>query len=95
MQYSATTFAAPVRVTFSTCTSLRSIFSGPSTTPPDAPGQSTTKTTVTPLIERWLYQPAIRAVQVLAAPMRPGNPETSTLYLMYLFLAVLVAYVLY
>ncbi len=48
----------------------------------------------TPVFERYLYQPVIRAVEWLADAVRPLLSGDVNLYLLYVFVAVLVAYLI-
>jgi hydrogenase-4 component B len=49
---------------------------------------------VTPLFQRYLYQPVIRAAEWLAGIARPMQSGDVNLYLFYVFAVVLVAYVI-
>lgn len=49
---------------------------------------------VTPVFERYLYQPVIRSVERLAGLVRPLQSADVNLYLLYVFVAVLVAYLI-
>jgi hydrogenase-4 component B len=52
------------------------------------------ETAVTPVFERYLYRPVIRAVEWLADFVRPLQSGDVNLYLLYVFVAVLVAYLI-
>jgi hypothetical protein len=49
---------------------------------------------VTPVFDRYLYRPVIRAVEWLADVIRPLQSGDVNLYLFYFFAVVLLAYVL-
>ena len=49
---------------------------------------------VTPIFERYLYQPVIRGVELLADFVRPLQSGDVNAYLFYVFAAVLVAYLI-
>ncbi len=95
MQYSAMTFAAPVRVTFSRLYQPTVKLSRPSDDDPAGrSGPVHYEAEIAPLFQRWLYQPVVKLVRVLAAVVRPIQSGDVNLYLLYVFLAVLVAYLL-
>jgi hydrogenase-4 component B len=48
----------------------------------------------TPVFERYLYRPVIRAFERLADAVRPVRSGDVNLYLFYVFAAVLVAYLI-
>jgi hypothetical protein len=52
------------------------------------------ETAVTPVFERYLYRPVLRAVEWLADFVRPLQSGDVNLYLLYVFVAVLVAYLI-
>ena len=49
---------------------------------------------VTPIFERYLYRPVIRAVEWLADAIRPVQSGDVNLYLLYVFAMILLAYLL-
>jgi NADH:ubiquinone oxidoreductase subunit 5 (subunit L)/multisubunit Na+/H+ antiporter MnhA subunit len=95
MQYSAMTFAAPVRVTFSGLYQPSVHLERASDDPAGRSGPVHYESTVSPVFERWLYRPIIRAVRFAAGLVRPIQSGDVNLYLLYVFAAVLVAYLLY
>ncbi|WP_137121258.1 proton-conducting transporter transmembrane domain-containing protein [Segeticoccus rhizosphaerae] len=94
MQYSAMTFAAPVRVTFDTLYQPSVTISRASDDPAGRTGPVHYETHVTPLFHRWLYRPIVRLVEAIADLIRPIQSGDVNLYLLYVFLTVLVAYLL-
>ena len=52
------------------------------------------ETEVTPIFDRYLYRPVIRAVEWAADMVRPLQSGDVNLYLFYVFLAILLAYLL-
>jgi hydrogenase-4 component B len=88
------TFAAPVRVTFDRLYRPTVTVRRASDDPAGRSGPVHYETEVTPLFQRYLYRPVIAAVQYcarLVAPIQSGNVN---LYLLYVFLVVLLAYLL-
>jgi hydrogenase-4 component B len=49
---------------------------------------------VTPVFQRYLYRPVIRAVEWLADMVRPLRPGDVNLYLLYVFAVILLAYLI-
>jgi hydrogenase-4 component B len=94
MQYSAMTFAAPVRVTFDTLYQPRTSVQRASDDPAGRSGPVHYETHVTPIFHTWLYRPVVRVVEWVADLVRPIQSGDVNLYLLYVFLAVLVAYLL-
>jgi len=47
---------------------------------------------VTPVFERYLYRPVVRAVEWLADAIRPMQSGDVNLYLLYVFAMILLAY---
>jgi hydrogenase-4 component B len=95
MQYSAMTFSAPTRVTFDAL--YRPSVSVRRASDDDPAGRSGPvhyEAQVTPVFERYLYQPVIRAVEWLADAIRPMQSGDVNLYLLYVFLVILLAYLL-
>ncbi|HEY6311582.1 MAG TPA: proton-conducting transporter membrane subunit, partial [Streptosporangiaceae bacterium] len=95
MQYSAMTFSAPTRVTFDAL--YRPAVSVRRASDDDPAGRSGPvhyEAQVTPVFERYLYRPVIRAVEWLADAIRPLQSGDVNLYLLYVFLVILLAYLL-
>ena len=95
MQYSAMTFSAPTRVTFDAL--YRPSVSVRRASDDDPAGRSGPvhyEAQVTPVFERYLYRPIIRAVEWLADAIRPMQSGDVNLYLLYVFLVILLAYLL-
>jgi hydrogenase-4 component B len=93
MQYSAMTFSAPTRVTFDAL--YRPSVSVRRASDDDPAGRSGPvhyEAQVTPLFERYLYRPVIRAVEWLADAIRPLQSGDVNLYLLYVFAMILLAY---
>jgi hypothetical protein len=49
---------------------------------------------VTPVFERYLYRPIVGAVEWLADAIRPLQSGDVNLYLLYVFVVILLAYLL-
>ncbi len=95
MQYSAMTFSAPTRVTFDAL--YRPSVSVRRASDDDPAGRSGPvhyEAQVTPVFERYLYRPVIRAVEWLADAIRPLQSGNVNLYLLYVFAMILLAYLL-
>ena len=95
MQYSAMTFSAPTRVTFDAL--YRPAVSVRRASDDDPAGRSGPvhyEAQVTPVFERYLYRPVIRAVEWLADAIRPVQSGDVNLYLLYVFAMILLAYLL-
>jgi hydrogenase-4 component B len=95
MQYSAMTFSAPTRVTFDGL--YRPAVSVRRASDDDPAGRSGPvhyESQVTPIFERYLYRPVIRAVEGLADAIRPLQSGDVNLYLLYVFAMILLAYLL-
>ncbi len=93
MQYSAMTFSAPTRVTFDAL--YRPAVSVRRASDDDPAGRSGPvhyEAQVTPVFERYLYRPVIRAVEWLADAIRPLQSGDVNLYLLYVFAMILLAY---
>ncbi len=92
MQYSATTFANPVRVTFDRLYRPTVEVARASDDPAGQSGPVHYGFRVTPVFERGLYQPAARLLSRIGAAanrLQSGNVNT---YLLYVFVAILIAY---
>jgi formate hydrogenlyase subunit 3/multisubunit Na+/H+ antiporter MnhD subunit len=94
MQYSAMTFSAPTRVTFDALYRPSVSVERASDDPAGRSGPVHYETEITPLFQRYLYQPVIRAVQWLADAVQPLQSGDVNLYLFYVFAAILLAYLL-
>jgi len=95
MQYSAMTFSAPTRVTFDAV--YRPAVSVRRASDDDPGGRSGPvhdEAQVTPVFERYLYRPVIRAVEWRADAIRPMQSGDVNLYLLYVFAVILTAYLL-
>ena len=95
MQYSAMTFSAPTRVTFDAL--YRPSVSVRRASDDDPAGRSGPvhyEAQVAPVFERYLYRPVVRAVEWLAHVVRPLQSGDVNLYLLYVFLVILLAYLL-
>ena len=95
MQYTATTFANPVRVTFDPLYRPHVEITRASDDPAGRSGPVHYGFKVTPLFERFLYAPIIWAVQRLAQFVRPIQSGDVNLYLLYVFVTILIAYFAY
>ena len=95
MQYSAMTFSAPTRVTFDALYQPAvSVRRASDDDPAGRSGPVHYESQVTPLFERHLYRPVIRAVEWLADAVRPLQSGDVNLYLLYVFAMILLAYLL-
>jgi hydrogenase-4 component B len=95
MQYTATTHANPVRVTFGPLYRPSVEITRASDDPAGRSGPVHYGFKVTPLFERFLYKPVVTAVQCLAQFVRPLQSGDVNLYLLYVFVAILIAYFAY
>ena len=94
MQYSAMTFSAPTRVTFDALYRASVSVRRASDDPAGRSGPVHYESEVTPLFIRFLYRPVIRAVEWAADAVRPLQSGDVSLYLFYVFLMILVAYLI-
>jgi hydrogenase-4 component B len=94
MQYSAMTFSAPTRVTFIKLYQPSVHLERASDEPAGRSGPVHYESSVTPIFERYLYRPITGAVQWLSAAIRPIQSGDVNLYLLYVFLALVVAYLI-
>jgi len=92
MQYSAMTFSAPTRVTFDALYRPSVSVRRASDDPAGRSGPVHYESAVAPLFLRYLYRPVIRAVEWLADVVRPLQSGDVSLYLFYVFLMILLAY---
>jgi hydrogenase-4 component B len=95
MQYTATTHANPVRVTFEPLYRPSVHVERASDDPAGRSGPVHYRFQVTPIFERYLYRPVIRLVQTLANLARPIQSGDVNLYLFYVFVVVVIAYAVY
>ena len=95
MQYTATTHANPVRVTFEPLYRPSVHIERASDDPAGRSGPVHYRFRVTPIFDRYLYRPVIGIVRALAALARPIQSGDVNLYLLYVFVVVLVAYAVY
>jgi hydrogenase-4 component B len=91
MQYTATTYANPVRVTFAGLYRPDVHVQRASDDPAGRSGPVHYRMSVLPLFERYLYGPIVRAVEWLGRLVRPIQSGDVNLYLLYVLTAVLVA----
>ena len=94
MQYSAMTFSAPTRVTFDALYRPSVSLHRASDDPAGRSGPVHYETEVAPIFQRYLYRPVIRAVEWLADFVQPLQSGDVNLYLFYVFLVILLAYLL-
>ncbi|MGW5231411.1 proton-conducting transporter transmembrane domain-containing protein [Streptomyces nodosus] len=95
MQYSAMTFAAPVRVTFNRLLYRSQVtVRRASDDPAGRSGPVHYEAEVVPVFERYLYRPLVAAVERLADFVRPIQSGDVNLYLFYVFLALLACYLI-
>jgi len=95
MQYSAMTFSAPTRVTFDALYRPSVSVSRPSDDDPAGrSGPVHYEARVTPVFERYLYRPWVRALEWLADAVRPVQSGDVNLYLLYVFAVIVLAYLL-
>jgi hydrogenase-4 component B len=94
MQYSAMTFSAPTRVTFDALYRPSVSVQRASDDPAGRSGPVHYESQATPVFERYLYRPVVAGVEWLADFVRPVQSGDVNLYLLYVFAAVLVAYLI-
>jgi hydrogenase-4 component B len=95
MQYSAMTFSAPTRVMFDAL--YRPAVSVTRPADDDPAGRSGPvhyEMRVTPVFEQYLYRPVVRGLEWLADLVRPIQSGDVNLYLLYVFVVILLAYLL-
>jgi hydrogenase-4 component B len=88
------TFSAPTRVTFGGLYQHTVHLERVSDDPAGRSGPVHYESEVAPLFERYLYRPVTAAVEWLAALIRPIQSGDVNLYLLYVFLALVVAYLI-
>ena len=94
MQYSAMTFSAPTRVTFDALYRPSVSLHRASDDPAGRSGPVHYETEVTPVFQRYLYRPVIRVVEWLADVVRPIQSGDVNMYLLYVFVMILIAYLI-
>jgi hydrogenase-4 component B len=92
MQYTATTFANPVRVTFERLYQPDVHLDRASDDPAGRSGPVHYRIRVFPLFERLLYEPIVRGVQRVAGVLQRLQSGDVNLYLLYILVVVVVAY---
>lgn len=92
MQYTATTYANPVRVTFDRVYRPDVHVDRASDDPAGRSGPVHYRTEIWPVFERLLYHPVAAAVRRLSAILQPIQSGDVNLYLLYILVAVVVAY---
>jgi hydrogenase-4 component B len=95
MQYTATTHANPVRVTFDPLYQPHIHVERTSDDPAGRSGPVHFRFSVTPIFERYLYRPAVWLVAKLANLARPIQSGDVNLYVFYVFVVVVIAYAVY
>jgi hydrogenase-4 component B len=95
MQYTATTHANPVRVTFDPLYRPHIHVERASDDPAGRSGPVRYGFRVTPIFDRFLYRPVVRGVEALARLARPIQSGDVNLYLLYVFVTVVVCYAIY
>jgi hydrogenase-4 component B len=92
MQYTATTFSNPTRVTFERFYSPDVEVDRASEAPAGGSGPVHYRMRVLPLFENYLYRPVTGFVQALARLVRPIQSGDVNSYLLYILLVVVIAY---
>jgi len=95
MQYTATTHANPVRVTFDPLYQPRIHLERTSDDPAGRSGPVHYRFLVAPIFDRYLYRPVVRSVRAIATFIRPIQSGDVNLYILYVFVVVLIAYAVY
>jgi hydrogenase-4 component B len=95
MQYTATTYANPTRVTFDELYRPEFHVERASDDPAGRFGPVHYRFRVLPIFERFLYEPLVRLVTRVAELARPIQSGDVNLYLLYILIVVLVAYLIY
>ena len=95
MQYTATTHANPVGVTFQSLYQPTIHMERGSDDPAGRSGPVHYRYAVTPIFDRYLYHPTLRLIRAIARLARPIQSGDVNLYLLYLFIVVLIVYVIY
>lgn len=94
MQYSAMTFSAPTRVTFSRLYQPTVRLERSSDDPAGRSGPVHYESAVSPLFQRLLYRPVVAGVEWLARLVRPIQSGDVNVYLLYVFLVLVIAYLI-
>jgi hydrogenase-4 component B len=94
MQYTASAFANPVRVTFDRVYQPEVHVERASDDPAGRSGPVHYHFRVAPLFERLLYRPIVRGIEWAADTIRPLQSGDVNLYLLYVFLALLAAFLI-
>jgi len=95
MQYTATTDANPVRVTFAPLYQPHIHLERGSDDPAGRSGPVHYRFSVTPIFDRYLYRPLVRLILAIANFVRPIQNGDVNLYVFYVFVVVLIAYAFY
>jgi hydrogenase-4 component B len=95
MQYTATTFANPVRVTFNRFYRPEVHLDRASDDPAGRSGPVQYRTKVTPLFEQYLYRPVVGLFKALAKLMQPIQSGDVNIYLLYVLVVLVVALAVY
>ena len=92
MQYTATTFSNPTRVTFQRFYSPDIEVDRASEEPAGRSGPVHYRMRIQPLFETYLYRPITRFVQGVARTLRPIQSGDVNTYLLYILVVVVIAY---
>ncbi len=95
MQYTATTHANPVRVAFDPLYQPHIHVERVSDDPAGRSGPVHYRFSVTPIFDRYLYQPLVWFIRTIARLVRPIQSGDVNLYVFYVFVVVLIAYAVY
>ncbi len=95
MQYTGAAFANPIKVTFGQLYQPKVRVERASDDPAGRSGPVQYDFEVLPLFQRYLYDPVVSAVRGLARFVRPMQSGDVNLYLLYIFLVVVIAYVIH
>lgn len=95
MQYTATTFANPVRVTFDRLYRPDVHVERTSDDPAGSSGPVHYNITVLPIFENYLYRPIIRVLRKVARAVQPIQSGDVNLYLLYIFIVLILALLVY
>ncbi len=95
MQYTATTYSNPIRVTFEELYRPEVHLERASDDPAGRSGHVHYHFMVMPIFERYLYRPVVTAIERIARFVRPIQSGDVNLYLLYIFIVILLVYVLY
>ncbi len=95
MQYTATTFANPERVTFDRLYRPEIHVDRASDDPAGRSGPVHYRVQVTPLFERYLYRPAFRTLRAISRWVEPIQSGDVNLYLLYILVVLVIALIVY